>query len=217
MVSRFHIQDFFMKEQTIDVDMIRCLQRLCQKKRHVEIMHNISDLQLVETLKETFEDVSHNDNSFSNDTNGVLHFVCIDDKNTIHSTIEIHSFQKGLQGESSQSFRRIEKPWGYEEIWTHTDSYVGKRIYIKPHHRLSLQFHQLKKESIYVQEGLLLLWTSAEGLPQRVPSKHFFHVPTQQIHRFGAEEKGVLLLEVSTIELDDVVRIEDDFGRIAKQ
>ena len=75
----------------------------------------------------------------------------------------------------------------------------------------------MKKESIYVQEGLLLLWTSAKGRPQRVPPKHFFHVPTQQIHRFGAEEKGVLLLEISTIELDDVVRIEDDFGRIAKQ
>ena len=60
---------------------------------------------------------------------------------------------------------------------------------------------------------MLLLWESSAEPPRRISPKHFFHIPPHRIHRFGAEDVGVLLLEVSTTELEDVIRIEDDFGR----
>ena len=56
--------------------------------------------------------------------------------------------------------RKIEKPWGYEEIWAETDKYVGKILTILPNHRLSLQYHEKKEETIYVLEGKLIVWVS---------------------------------------------------------
>ncbi len=116
----------------------------------------------------------------------------------------------------SHSERRIEKPWGYEIIWAHTDSYVGKLLVIEAGKRLSLQKHLRKEESIYVVRGRLRLeLEDAEGRmgsADLAPGEHL-HIPAGRAHRFGAGDERVELVEVSTPELDDVVRIEDDYGR----
>ena len=109
--------------------------------------------------------------------------------------------------------RVVEKPWGREEIWAETDRYVGKYLYIKPGHRLSLQYHNKKMETVSVLRGELLLET-ANGVLQTLYPGDTFHVSPGTIHRFGAKgDNEVMLIEVSTPELDDVVRIQDDYSR----
>ena len=111
--------------------------------------------------------------------------------------------------------RRVEKPWGHELIWAHTDRYVGKVLVIEAGKRLSLQRHEVKDESIFVTSGRLRLYLEDEdGTVQveELTAGAHRHVPTGRIHRYEAIERTELM-EVSTPELDDVVRIEDDFGR----
>ena len=111
--------------------------------------------------------------------------------------------------------RKIEKPWGYEEIWAETDKYVGKILTIKPGQRLSLQYHQNKEETVYVMMGKLIVWTDEKNKNKLVLNPGTtYHVKPGQIHRFGSP-KDVLtqLIEVSTPELDDVVRLTDDYKR----
>jgi mannose-6-phosphate isomerase len=111
--------------------------------------------------------------------------------------------------------RHVPKPWGYELIWAETERYAGKLIAIDTGQRLSLQFHERKEESIYVLAGLLRLHLEdADGEMQFVDlgSGDHAHVPARRRHRFEALER-VELIEVSTADLDDVVRLEDDFGR----
>jgi mannose-6-phosphate isomerase len=116
---------------------------------------------------------------------------------------------------SGPAARRVDKPWGHELIWAHTDRYVGKVLVIETGKRLSLQRHLVKDESILVRAGRLRLSLEDEdGVVQTVelgPGEHR-HVPTGRIHRYEAIER-VELIEVSTSELDDVVRLEDDYGR----
>jgi mannose-6-phosphate isomerase len=111
--------------------------------------------------------------------------------------------------------RRVDKPWGHELIWAETDRYVGKILVIEAGRRLSLQRHVVKDESIYVASGRLLLSleddAGAVGVEEIGPGE-FRHVPTGRIHRYEAIDRCELI-EVSTPELDDVVRLEDDFGR----
>jgi len=111
--------------------------------------------------------------------------------------------------------RRVEKPWGHELIWAHTDRYVGKVLVIEAGARLSLQRHRVKDESILVTSGRLRLTLEDEAGTLRVdelgPGEHR-HVPTGRIHRYEGIERTELV-EVSTPELDDVVRLEDDYGR----
>jgi len=110
----------------------------------------------------------------------------------------------------------IKKPWGYEEIWAATDKYVGKFLHIDAGSRLSRQFHNVKTETIRVLEGKLALETSdgAGGFTERTLDRgEVFHVSPGTIHRFGAREVPVVLVEVSTPELDDIVRLEDDYER----
>ena len=111
--------------------------------------------------------------------------------------------------------RRVDKPWGHELIWAHTDRYVGKILVIETGRRLSLQRHEVKDESIYIVSGRLLLTLEDDGGEVRTeelgPGDHR-HVPTGRIHRYEAVERCEIL-EVSTPELDDVVRLQDDFGR----
>jgi mannose-6-phosphate isomerase-like protein (cupin superfamily) len=118
-------------------------------------------------------------------------------------------------GPAEAPARRVDKPWGHELIWAHTDSYVGKILVIETGRRLSLQRHEVKDESIYVLSGRLLLTLEDDGGSLRTeelgPGDHR-HVPTGRIHRYEAAERCEVL-EVSTPELDDVVRLEDDFGR----
>ncbi|MDJ0788443.1 MAG: cupin domain-containing protein [Myxococcota bacterium] len=111
--------------------------------------------------------------------------------------------------------RRVDKPWGHEEIWAHTDRYVGKVLVIEPGHRLSLQLHETKDETIFVLEGSLRLHLeddSGEVVVRDLPAGSAQRIQTGRRHRFEAVEH-VRLIEVSTPELDDVVRLEDDYGR----
>lgn len=111
--------------------------------------------------------------------------------------------------------RRVEKPWGHELIWAHTDRYVGKMLVIEAGRRLSYQRHEVKDEWIHVVSGRLLLTLEDDGGEDRerelLPGDGA-HVATGRRHRFTAIETTELI-EVSTPELDDVVRLADDFGR----
>jgi mannose-6-phosphate isomerase len=111
--------------------------------------------------------------------------------------------------------RRVDKPWGHELIWALTDRYCGKILVIETGRRLSLQYHERKDESILVIGGRLRLHLDDDQGAMTVrelgPGEGA-HVPVGRRHRYEAIER-VELVEVSTPELDDVVRIEDDFGR----
>jgi quercetin dioxygenase-like cupin family protein len=110
--------------------------------------------------------------------------------------------------------RVIEKPWGFEHIWTETEHYVAKILQISPKQRLSLQYHEFKEETVYVLEGTLLNWTDDDkSPPQRYNAHQVLHIKPNQVHRFGAGESMVRLMEVSTPHLDDVVRLADDYDR----
>ncbi len=111
--------------------------------------------------------------------------------------------------------RRVEKPWGHEDIWAITDRYLGKILSIRRGHRLSLQFHRQKDESIYVLRGRLRLILEDEAgelqAEELGPGEARRILPGRQ-HRFEAIE-DTDLVEVSTAEIDDVVRLSDDYGR----
>ena len=111
--------------------------------------------------------------------------------------------------------RRVDKPWGHELIWAHTDRYVGKVLVIETGRRLSLQRHDIKDETILVRSGRLRLFLEDDDGVVREselgPGDHR-RVPTGRIHRYEAIERCEII-EVSTPELDDVVRLEDDYGR----
>lgn len=111
----------------------------------------------------------------------------------------------------------VTKPWGHEEIWAHTENYVGKILYINPNSKLSLQYHNHKEETIRVLKGTLYLHHAPRGNTNTIVSKlvegDVFHVAIGQVHRFEAREEAVELVEVSTTQLDDVVRIQDDYSR----
>jgi len=113
------------------------------------------------------------------------------------------------------SAEHVEKPWGWELWWTVTDRYVGKVIFIRAGHRLSLQYHNHKDESIFVLEGEMILHLeNSDGELELInlgPGE-FRRVPVGRRHRFEAVT-DTRLIEVSTPELDDVIRLEDDFGR----
>ena len=109
---------------------------------------------------------------------------------------------------------RVEKPWGYELHWAKTDRYVGKLIHVNAGQALSLQYHNIKDETIYLHSGRLLFEiqqgetrTTREMRPgERV------HITPKTIHRMTAIEDSDIF-EVSTPELHDVVRLEDRYGR----
>ena len=111
--------------------------------------------------------------------------------------------------------RRVEKPWGNEVIWAWTHRYVGKILTIETGKRLSLQYHEHKDEWIHVLDGRLRL--SLEGDDGVIATRDLgagdsAHVQTGRTHRYEAIET-CRVIEVSTPELDDVVRLSDDFGR----
>jgi mannose-6-phosphate isomerase-like protein (cupin superfamily) len=112
---------------------------------------------------------------------------------------------------------RVEKPWGYELIWALTDRYCGKLLFVKAGESLSLQFHKVKDESWFVQEGRAELELAAPGdamhQSEVVGPGAAFRLPPGTVHRVRALEDTVLV-EVSTPDLDDVVRLEDEYGRI---
>jgi mannose-6-phosphate isomerase len=111
---------------------------------------------------------------------------------------------------------RVEKPWGYELIWALTEEYAGKLLFVKAGHQLSLQFHKQKDESWYVLEGRAELEFADAG--EKTTSTEVatpgaaFRIRPGTVHRIRALE-DTLVLEVSTPHLDDVVRLEDVYGR----
>lgn len=110
--------------------------------------------------------------------------------------------------------RRVEKPWGYELIFAHTARYVGKVIHITAGHKLSRQYHQVKDETLMVEFGELDIEVGPEGASETIHMRRrdVFRVKPGVIHRLiGVTDVDVI--EVSTTELDDVVRLADDYGR----
>jgi len=114
-----------------------------------------------------------------------------------------------------QEVVRVEKPWGYELIWAKASRYVGKILHIDAGQALSYQFHRKKEETIHVLRGTLTLHVSEDDTPPQVltlQEGESFHITPGLRHRFEAKD-SVDLLEASTPELDDVVRLDDRYGR----
>ena len=117
----------------------------------------------------------------------------------------------------ADTVKRVEKPWGYEIHWAHTDRYVGKILHINAGHALSLQYHLKKDETIYVHSGRLRYEIERDGtmVTLDLGPGDSLHVTPGTIHRMTAVE-DTDVLEASTPEIDDVVRLEDRYGRAPK-
>jgi mannose-6-phosphate isomerase-like protein (cupin superfamily) len=115
----------------------------------------------------------------------------------------------------SDAQRRVEKPWGYEVWWAQTDRYAGKLLIVEAGHKLSVQLHRTKDETSYLLAGRMRLWQgpSADELVERTiePGASWRNEPGV-VHTIEAIEDSTVL-EVSTPELDDVVRLSDRYGR----
>ena len=114
---------------------------------------------------------------------------------------------------------RVDKPWGYEIRWALNEKYIGKILRIEPGHKLSRQYHSQKDESIYVLDGKLVLelgsaQTEKDVVRVIMHPGSYRRIKPGTIHRFAAPSDGCTLIEVSTPELDDVIRLEDDYGRL---
>ncbi len=115
---------------------------------------------------------------------------------------------------SEGGVKRVEKPWGYELIWAQTDRYVGKVIHVQAGHALSLQYHNRKEETLLLWRGRLEFELREDDRIRRwemTPGDRA-HINPGAVHRMTAIEDSDVF-EVSTPELDDVVRIEDRYGR----
>jgi mannose-6-phosphate isomerase-like protein (cupin superfamily) len=112
--------------------------------------------------------------------------------------------------------RHVDKPWGWELIWALTDHYCGKLLFVRAGEALSLQYHEKKDESWYVQDGRAELELSALGAAEReiveIGPGDCFRFEPLTVHRVRAIE-DTLVIEVSTPDIDDVVRLEDAYGR----
>jgi mannose-6-phosphate isomerase len=125
------------------------------------------------------------------------------------------AFASGRAPDGTPLPRRVEKPWGHEMIWAWTDRYVGKLLIIETGRRLSFQYHELKDEWIQILSGRLRLTLENDDGDLEVRDLgpgDGTRVATGRRHRYEALETCTLI-EVSTPELEDVVRLEDDFGR----
>lgn len=114
----------------------------------------------------------------------------------------------------THALHRVDKPWGFEIWWARTDRYVGKLIHITGGHALSLQYHNRKDETIFVWSGRIR-FEIQEGdalVAREVGPGEAFHVSPLTVHRMTAIEDSEVF-EVSTPEVDDVVRLEDRYGR----
>lgn len=117
---------------------------------------------------------------------------------------------------SSSEQKMVLKPWGHEVIFAHTKDYVGKILVIKAGHKLSLQFHKVKEETIYLRSGeLKFLLENAKGEMEEflVKEGESFHILPNRKHRMVAI-RDCEIFEVSTSHLEDVVRLEDSYGRV---
>jgi len=111
--------------------------------------------------------------------------------------------------------RKVEKPWGWELVWAEAEAYVGKLLFVRARESLSLQYHEVKDESWLVQEGRAVLELGEVGgalEPIEIAPGDAFRFPPGTVHRVTALE-DTLVIEVSTPHLEDVVRLEDKYGR----
>jgi quercetin dioxygenase-like cupin family protein len=121
-----------------------------------------------------------------------------------------------LPGRSGSGLQKTEKPWGHELLWAQCGRYAAKLLHIEAGHRLSLQYHRVKEETLLLVCGRMELELEGQGgamecheaLPGQV-----FHIPPGRKHRMAALETCDVL-EVSSPELEDLVRLHDDFGRV---
>jgi len=113
-----------------------------------------------------------------------------------------------------KDIQHVPKPWGYELIFARTDRYVGKILHINQGQTLSLQYHEIKEETLFVMNGELILTIEFDGDRRVIPLRkgEAFHVPPRLIHRMEAVI-DTDVVEASTPELDDVIRLEDRYGR----
>lgn len=109
---------------------------------------------------------------------------------------------------------RVEKPWGHELVWARTERYVGKILHVRAGHVLSLQYHNRKDETMHLLSGELILRTrpAATLLERVLKAGESVHIPAGLIHQIEAVVDSDVL-EASTPELDDLVRIQDRYGR----
>ena len=110
--------------------------------------------------------------------------------------------------------KTIEKPWGQEELLEHNEKYVLKRLFMKKGHKCSYQYHEHKKETVYLLSGLLKIHLEVDGerTEKVLKPNESLTIPPFQKHRMEGIEESIYL-EASTPELEDVVRIQDDYGR----
>ncbi|MBY0490886.1 MAG: cupin domain-containing protein [Gemmatimonadaceae bacterium] len=112
--------------------------------------------------------------------------------------------------------RHVSKPWGHETIWAHTDRYVGKILHVTAGQALSVQYHERKDETVYLLQGEMKYWVQLPGdtelRDQRLTTGQSFRITPGTIHYIEAIT-DCDILEASTPELDDVVRIKDRYGR----
>jgi mannose-6-phosphate isomerase len=110
--------------------------------------------------------------------------------------------------------KHVPKPWGHETIWAHTDRYVGKILHIKAGQALSVQYHERKDETVYLLSGELIYWVQQDGemKDMKLRKGESFRITPGTIHYMEAVT-DVDVLEASTPELDDVVRLKDRYGR----
>ena len=116
---------------------------------------------------------------------------------------------------NTNNIKRIDKPWGYEVWWAHTEKYVAKILHINEGESLSYQYHEVKDETIYLQSGRMLLEIEEPDSEREqltlTPGDSIRIMPLTKHRMTAIEECDVL--EASTPEVDDLVRLEDKYGR----
>ena len=108
--------------------------------------------------------------------------------------------------------RKVKKPWGYEIWFAETDRYVGKYIFIEKGKRLSYQYHEVKDETLLVINGQGIIVLNRTVIPFNEGDAQ--HIAPYVKHRIEATDTDMGIIEISTPEVDDVVRLEDDYGRV---
>ncbi len=112
--------------------------------------------------------------------------------------------------------RQVDKPWGHETIWASNDLYAGKILHINAGHALSIQYHRVKDETIYLMSGEMNYWVKPDGSDtlqnMNLRTGEAFRITPGTVHYMEAVT-DCDVLEASTPQLDDVVRLEDRYGR----
>ena len=111
--------------------------------------------------------------------------------------------------------KKVDKPWGHELIWAHTERYIGKILHVKAGHSLSLQYHERKDETIFLLRGRMRFFVgSSRETLREVPFQEgdSYHIKPGTVHRMEAIT-DVDMLEASTSDMEDVIRLEDRYGR----